>query len=264
MAPPKHEIHGYRYWEAERIRGRSGVKKVRRDTALSKRADGVLEFHYTGYKNRDHELLLTLDEHNVFTISREDRRYYPTYANIFWMFAGLVVYADMAHFKHHAQPIRIHVSGKRWRGRKDCVTLPFTNGLRFHKGECLNPEIVVDLKRTLNREKSLPWLRKTVVLAKVLRVATRMSLLVRDKTMEVTFDDVNIEDPTAKDAEIILRMGNAMGLNRHWGNPTPEEQHAALMRCAENGLADYREWLYTKHGCYDMLPVDETNEGEKQ
>jgi hypothetical protein len=74
---------------------------------------------------------------------------------------------------------------------------------------------------------------------------------------------VNIEDPTAVDAEIILRMGNAMGLyRRRWQNQSPEEHQAALMRCAENGLADYREWLYKKHDCYEMLPIETTTEKE--
>lgn len=254
----------YKQWETMRQTGRGGKKKVRRDTVLTKQEDGTLAFHYTGYKNRENELLITVTPDDTYTLYRDGRRHYPTYSNIFMYVAKVNTYSDMSHYKHYAESVRISTTNTRWAKNEDTgkwvrtQSMPFTNGLQYRHGVCLNPEIAIDYKRVLNREKSLPWLRKTVVLAKVLRVATRMELLERKRAhmsvRKYDFEQVNIEDPTAVDAEIILNCGNAAGMWRHHMGQSPEYQ-AALMRCAENGLADYREWLYTKHGCYEMVPV---------
>jgi hypothetical protein len=252
----------YAQWERIRLSGRGGKKKVRRDTMLSKQEDGTLTFHYTGYKNKEHELLVTLTPDDTYTLSKDEGRYYPTFSNIFMFVVGVAVYSDASHYKHYAMQTRVGVGQGRWVKGDDgkwerAKSIPFTNGLQYRHGVCLNLEIAIDYKRKLNREKSLPLLRKTVVLAKVLRVATRLGVLERDRTKrgEFTFDMVNIDDPSAADAEIILHKGNAMGMWRTYMAQSPEEKQAALMRCAENGLADYREWLYSKHNCYDMVPV---------
>jgi len=250
----------YAEWEDMRLRGRGGKRKLRRDLTLAKQLDGALTFTYA-----DKELLATLTPDNTYTLYRDKGYTYPTYTNLFRLICRVAVYNDMSHFKHYAQPLRINVGDFRWTqvdGEYVRVkSMPFTNGLQFRDGKCLNPEIAIDYNRKLDREKSLPWLRKTVDLAKVLRVATRMQLLER-KSTDKKFEDINIENPTAEDAEIILCAGNAMGLYS-WRFTTPEEKQAALMRCAENGLADYREWLYKKHGCFTMVPVTYT-EGEQQ
>jgi hypothetical protein len=268
------KVRTYKQWEMIRLTGRSGRKKVRRDTTLTRNENGALEFRYTGWSNKHNnkdELVVTLTPDDVYTISRDEaNNYCPTYSNIIMLVVGIPSYSDMSHYKHYAQPVRISTTNQRFvkvektEGHVKRVTwervksMPFTNGLQFKDRVCLNPEIAIDYKRVLNREKSLPWLRKTVVLAKVLRVATRMGVLERitGKRFEMTFDMVNVEDPSAADAEIILHMGSAKGLYG-WRaqNATPEEKQTALMRCAENGLADYREWLYTKHKCYEMVPV---------
>jgi hypothetical protein len=262
-------VRTYAEWDRIRISGRGGKKKIRRDTTLAMRPDNVLTFSYGD------ELLATLDKENTYTFSMDTKgRYYPTHSNIFALIGKITMYRDTSHYKHHAQPLRIAVAGERyvkdpktasgWKRTRN--TIPFTNGLQYRNGECLNPEIAQDFKRTLNRAKSLPFLRKTEVLAKVLRVATRMRLLERDRTLEAKFEDINLDEPTAADAEIILRKGSAMGL-WGWRSQDPEQKHAALIRAAENGLADYREWLYLKHDCYEMLPVvpsSDQPEGETQ
>jgi hypothetical protein len=258
------KLRTYEEWNAIRFRGRSGVKKIRRDTVLAVRDDGTLTFTYVGYSGKEKELLVTLAEDNTYTLHWQGQRYYPTYSNIYHLVAYVSTNRDVSHYKHYRQPVRIH--NGHWQRNADA--LPLTDGMQFRDGKCINPEVAVDYKRTLNREKSLPWLRKTVVLAKVLRVATRMQLLERDKAKHVTFDEVNIEDPTAADAEIILRMGNAEGLSPFsWRSRTPEAKQAAMVRAAENGLADFREWLYLKHECYEWLPIVLSNdqpEGEQQ
>jgi hypothetical protein len=267
---PHKIVRTYKEWEGIRTTGRGGKKKIRRDVVLTMTRDGVLEFHYTGWKNGSHELLATLDDRNTYTFRRnEANSYVPTYSNIYSLIGRITVYRDMSHYKHHAQPIRIAIGAGRWTNENGkwqrASTMPFANGIQYRNGVCLNPEIAVDYRRTLNRTLSLPWLRKTEVLAKVLRVATRLGILERKsgRYHDVRFEDVNIEDPTAADAEIIIHKGNAMGLHGwRMQNQTPELYQAALMRAAENGLADYREWLYLKHGCYEMLPVE--TKGEEQ
>jgi hypothetical protein len=243
--------------------GRGGKKKIRRDTTLAIRPDNVLTFSYGD------ELLATLESNDVYTLYMNDKGYYcPTYGNIFALIAKVTMYRDTSHYKHYQQPLRISVAGERyvkkegggWTRTRN--TIPFTNGLQFRNGECLNPGIAQDLKRTLNRTLSLPWLRKTEVLAKVLRVATRMRLLERNRTLPAEFDDINIDEPTAADAEIILRKGSALFLRAWVQQQDPDKYHAAMLRAAENGLADYREWLYLKHGCYEMLPVETKGEAQ--
>jgi len=264
---PSKIVRTYKEWEDIRMRGRGGKKKIRRDTTLAIRPDGVLTFSYGD------ELLVTLDDRNTYTFYKDDNGYCPTYSNIYNLVGRITVYRDMSHFKHHKQPIRIAAGIGRWVNEdgkwQRAKSMPFANGIQYRNGTCLNPEIAVDYKRTLNRAVSLPLLRKTEVLAKLLRVATRIGVLERKKGRfhDVRFEDVNIEDPTAEDAEIILHKGNAMGLHGwRMQNQTPELYQAALMRAANNGLADYREWLYLKHGCYEMLPVVHSNkpEGEGQ
>jgi hypothetical protein len=261
-------LRTYKDWDGIRQTGRGGKKKIRRDTTLAIRPDGVLTFTYD-----DKNMLATLDDHNTFTLYWDDEwGYYPTHANIFRIIAGLTVYRDVSHYKNYKQPLRVggmrdrfmRTDDGKWVRAKN--TIPLTTGLQYRAGVCLNPEIAVDYKRKLNREKSLPWLRKTEVLAKVLRVATRMQLLVRERAKQEDFENVNIEDPMAKDAEIILNRGRAMGMyGWRYNHASPEEHQAALLRCAENGLADYREWLYLKQGCYEMVPiVYSTDEGAKQ
>lgn len=256
----KSKLRTYEEWNAIRFHGRSGTKKIRRDTTLAIRDDGVLTFTYKDWQKNE-ALLVTLAKDNTYTLHWQGQSYYPTYNNIYHLVAHVSTYRDMSHYKHHRQPIRVYLG--KW-GRK-ASTLPLVDGMQFRDGVCLNPEIAVDYKRTLNREKSLPWLRKTVVLAKVLRVAMRMQLLERDKAKQFSFDDINLDDPTAADAEIILRCGNAEGLSPFsWRSRTPEAKQAALVRAAENGLADFREWLYLKHECYEWLPVTHQPEGEQQ
>jgi hypothetical protein len=254
----------YQDWNSTRLTGRGGKKKVRRDTELSLCNNGLLEFRYTGYKNKSSELLATLAPDNTYTFYWDDKqRYYPTFSNIFMIVARVVVYRDMSHYKNYAQPLRITAGGsgngryqKTESGWERVETMPFVSGLQYRDGVCLNPQIAVDYKRVLNREKSLPWLRKTETLAKVLRVAVRLGILDREQGRN-GFSNINLDEPTAADAQIILNMGNAVGL---WGWSRPEGRPAALMRAANNGLADFREWLYTKHGCYEMLPVETKGE----
>jgi len=258
------KVMNYAHWENVRLQGRGGKKKVRRDLTLAKRDDGLLTFTYG-----NDELMATLDKFNTYTFYKGDCAYYPTHSNIYNLVGGITVYRDSSHYKHYQQPIRIVSAGGRyakndkggWSKTKN--TMPMTNGIQYRNGKCLNPEIAQDFKRVLNRTLSSPWLRKTEVLAKVLRVAVRMGIMERKKGRfhDVRFEDVNIEDPTAEDAEIVLHKGNAMGV-WGWRAQQPGEYEAAVKRAAENGLADYREWLYLKHGCYEMLPVEHQTEGE--
>ena len=263
-----HAVRSYDEWEAVRKSGRGGKKKVRRDTTLTKREDGTLVFTYG-----QSELLALLTPDGTYTLSMDNNRYYPTYSNIFLLIAKVSIYNDSSHYKHYAQTVRVYLGGERYAHNEDGkwvrvkATIPFVNGLQFRDGKCINPEIAVDYKRVLNRAMSLPLLRKTETLAKVLRVATRMQIMVRESGRRAVeeFDAINLDDTTAEDAQIVINNGNAMGLWKSW--LSPEEKHKALMRCAENGLADYREWLYKKHGCYEMVPIYHTYEnpeGEKQ
>jgi hypothetical protein len=248
------KLKTYHEWDAIRLKGRGGRKKVRRDFTLAKRNDGVLTFTYN-----DREVLVTLAPDNTYTLYKPGGNYYSTtYSNVIALASTVIAYSDMSHYRHYAEPVRVSTNSRRWVETE--TNLPFISGLQFRHGKCINPEIAVDYKRTLNRTKSLPLLRKTEVLAKLLRVATRMGLLKRDMSRNAIrdFDNVNLDDPTAEDAEIILSLGGADGLYR-WHN-TPEAYQAALMRAANNGLADYREWLYQKHGCYEMQAVETKGE----
>jgi hypothetical protein len=257
---------GWEYWQKRLATGRGGEKKVTRDLTLYQAGDTLVFDHYD-------KTLMTLTQDDVYTLHLEGHYISPTVSNRLYTICGINIYADASRYKHYANQLRYTPSGKRWHQEGEgpdskwvkCDTIPVVSGMKFKDGDCINPEICVDYVRRLNREKALPFRRKMDALGKVIRVAARLNVMQKPEG-KFDFADVNIDDPTVRDGEIILWKGHShyewmSNPNSWWSQRMTPEQKAEYMRKAvETAYSNFREWLYEQNGCYEMVRVETTKD----
>ena len=177
-------------------------------------------------------------------------------------------YNDSSRHRNKLQPSRIRCYAQA--GDWEHSSLPYTDGLLIQNRQILNPEICVDKVKRLSSLASATEIRGHMEpMQKLLLVMARMDAFDMQQVKErrpygrKILETINIEDPTANDANTILSAGLSHWRTGKWFRLTKpletENRKKIYSKASKLGLAKLRKELYERAGLYEYVPVTTTD-----